>query len=100
MAARNEKLGAAVPIRALFRQIQLSMKNAAALRDDQLRVPVYSQARFQRDLARIITSGQYSLGDGRRIELFPTAFAKEGIAVLVAEGMRYVGRFAISEPLR
>jgi hypothetical protein len=101
IAGRNERIGVSIPIKDLFRELAIMLqhqKPSSTLQGQ--RGAKYTEEYFRRDLSRLMAAGEFVTSDGARMELLPTAFAKEGVPVTIGEGVRIIGRVAFGEPLR
>ena len=58
----------------------------------------YTEELFSRDMGRLMSAGHFLARDGSKLELRPTAFPKDGIAVTVDGGVRYIGQVIFGEP--
>jgi hypothetical protein len=94
----NEPFGSSIPIKELFRTlaIMVSREKLPLLPKARARAQ-YTDEYFKRDLSKILSSGSLVTGEGLKMNLMPTSFAKEGVSVLFGEGIRIVGRVSFSE---
>jgi hypothetical protein len=99
VALKGERVGSAVPIRDLFRELIMTRQTDRFWRSPrQASFVEYDEEMFCRDLSKVIALGRFVLDDGSRMELMPTAFAKDGVPVVLEDGVRFFGRVAFSEP--
>lgn len=100
MQGQSELTDRAIPIANLYSELSMlaTQKDLAVGPRVQRAASKYTKQFFARDLARLIRSGDFTADDGARMELFPTAFPKDGISILTAEGVRIVGRVAFGVP--
>jgi hypothetical protein len=54
----------------------------------------YSMELFARDIARVVRGSTNTSTSGARLELAPTAFPKDGLAIRLPEGARVIGQIA------
>jgi hypothetical protein len=91
--------GTAIPVKELLRALQLELaRSAEPSGRSAKRSPAYTEEHFRRDLSGLIAAGKFVSSGGSRMELLPTAFAKEGIPVSAGDGIRYIGRIAFELP--
>lgn len=94
------RIGQPVPVRQVLRELVVEIQG-----DRFWQKPTrehwrsYTEEQFQRDLSRLLAERQFSTPDGYRLEVTPTSFPKNGLAVLDGDGVRYIGgvMFACTE---
>jgi hypothetical protein len=92
LALRVDTVGASIPIASMFRELVIAVQSQKFWKAPQRSsFSEYSEETFSRDLARLISEGLLVAPSGARMELMPTAFAKDGIPVRLVEGIRYIG---------
>lgn len=91
-ALHGVKPGSPVSIKGLLRELIIARQSEKFWKAPQrLNFAEYSEEYFCRDLAKLISAGRFVTPNGQRLELIPTAFAKDGLAIIVGEGVRYFG---------
>lgn len=101
ISLRNVKMGASIPIKDIFRELVMTRQSDKFWRTpNRQHFSEYTEEFFRRDLANLIAAGRFATRDGGKIELMPTAFAKDGVAVIVGEGVRFFGHVIIEDSSR
>jgi hypothetical protein len=91
------KYGDPIPIKLIFAEMVFASQNKKFFKSpNRANFTEYTISYFQRDIAKVIKHGAYSLKSGERIEFLPTSFSKEeGIPILIGGSVRYIGRIQL-----
>jgi len=95
---RGEGKGSPVPIKLVFREVVVLLQPETFWRSPGKHAVVeYREELFARDLARLVKGACYVAKDAARLELRPTSFAKDAVALNVDGATRFVGSIAFGE---